>query len=306
MAHVTGGVGEASPAPVVSLCRAGRECRRLVAVAAAVAGIAGMAGCGVVSTALRADPPGVVVDADAVPLHRSRLVLHVARPLAGAAGRPLVVFASGDGGWFGRAIDMFRAIAAHGYPVVGFSSRAFLHIERPGAGPLDARQLAADYSAVIAKARRAGGTGAAAPVILAGWSRGAAFSAIAATEPGLTGVRGVVAVGLADGEDLRIDDDASDDGPAEAGGTRVWPWLPYQRLRMPGAPPAAVIQAEHDDYLPAARARALFGPDAPTRRFWDVPARNHRFDGGRAALSQALGDALAWVEAAARDAGVGE
>ncbi|MEZ5291975.1 MAG: AcvB/VirJ family lysyl-phosphatidylglycerol hydrolase [Vicinamibacterales bacterium] len=304
MAHLTGGVGEERPASMVSAPRGWAPRRPAIALVAVAAAIGGAPGCGVF-TAFRADPPGVVVLTDAVALHGDRLTLHVARPLDDAPVKPLVVFASGDGGWFGRAIDMFRAIAAHGYPVVGFSSRAFLRIERPGHGPLDARHLAADYAALIARAKRAEHAPDTASVILAGWSRGAAFSAIAATEPGLHGIRGVVAIGLADGEDLRIGDEASDDGPGDAGGTRVWPWLPYQRLRTPGAPPAVVIQAEHDDYLPAARARALFGPDAPTRRFQAIDARNHRFDGGRAALYDALGDALAWVEAAARDAAAG-
>jgi len=58
---------------------------------------------------------------------------------------------------------------------------------------------------------------------------------------------------------------------------------------------SVVIQASGDHYLPAAQARALFGPDSPTRRFLTIDARNHRFNGGESAFSAALVEAVAWV-----------
>jgi hypothetical protein len=56
-----------------------------------------------------------------------------------------------------------------------------------------------------------------------------------------------------------------------------------------------VIQASHDGYLAAARARELFGADTPARRLLAIEARNHRFDGGKQALTSALAEALDWV-----------
>ena len=44
----------------------------------------------------------------------------------------LVLYASGDGGWFGAAVDMFTAIAANGFYAVGLSSRSLLHHKRSG------------------------------------------------------------------------------------------------------------------------------------------------------------------------------
>ena len=51
-------------------------------------------------------------------------------------------------------------------------------------------------------------------------------------------------------------------------------------------------------------ARALFGADSATRRFYSVDANNHRFSGGRQAFGTALSDALRFVVDAARSANV--
>jgi hypothetical protein len=209
----------------------------------------------------------------------------------------LVVYATGDGGWFGAASDMFRSIAREGYATVGFSSRAFLRIERPRNAPLNARRLADDYAVILARARQALGVAAGPTAILTGWSRGAAFSAIAASEPALDGqLLGVIAIGLDRGEDLTVDgpQDETDEGSASDPG-RHWPLEPYARLKDIGTLRCAVIQSTHDNYLPAARARVLFGPDSPTRRFYSVEASNHRFSGGEDAFVAALASALSWT-----------
>ncbi len=232
-----------------------------------------------------------------VALHGTSLDLHVAVPPA-PVSQTIVVYATGDGGWFGAAVGMFHAIAAQGYRTVGFSSRAFLRLERPRHEALNPRQLAADYDAILGAARTALGLPPATPVILTGWSRGAAFAALAGSEPALgPHTAGVVAIGLAADENLQIDEGDSDDGPgaSPADGTRVL--LPYARLRQLGSVRSAVIQAERDDYLAAAQSRQLFGADTATRRLYAVPATNHRFSGQHAAFVAALADALAWVDA---------
>jgi hypothetical protein len=191
---------------------------------------------------------------------------------------------------------MFRTIAAAGYPVAGFSSRAFLHVERPNRAALNPHQLAADYAAIAASSRAAFALPPDAPVILTGWSRGAGFAALAGSEPALPHVRGIVAIGLSDGEDLRVDEDATDDDGQPGGPIRVWPYAPYARLRAMPSMRTAVVQATGDAYLPAAKARPLLDPDDALRRFYEVPARNHRFGGARDAFDAALVDALAWVD----------
>ena len=267
-------------------------------VLALAAALGATAGCSVASTALHAAPPrdtrGFTSD---VMLHGTALELHLAVPSA-LASETVVVYATGDGGWFGAAVDMFQAIAGRGYRTAGFSSRAFLRIERPPHAALNARQLAADYATILTRARLALGVPAEAPVILAGWSRGAALAAIAGSEPDLRPhPRGVVAIGLSADEDLKVDDDDdADDGPGVSSRRGARSLQPYARLHSLAPRRCAVIQAEHDDYLPA--AQALFGPDTRARRMYAVSARNHRFSGGHDAFVAALTKALSWVDVA--------
>lgn len=230
-------------------------------------------------------------------LHGKPLELHVTTPRTPAADDVVVLYASGDGGWFGTAVDMFRRIGQAGYLAVGFSSRAFLKIERPGGTLVSAAQLAAEYGHILALARRTLGLDATSRAVLTGWSRGAAFSVLVASEPApADSLLGVVAIGLAEGEGLEIKsaEDETDDGGTSPG-TRRRPFDTYARIARLGPLPCAVIQATHDDYLPAPRARQLFGPDTPLRRFYAVDARNHRFSGGKAAFDAAFVDALRWV-----------
>ena len=61
-----------------------------------------------------------------VVLHGKPLELHLTAPSTPVAPQAIVLYASGDGGWFGTAVDMFKQIGDAGYFAVGFSSRAFL------------------------------------------------------------------------------------------------------------------------------------------------------------------------------------
>ena len=229
-------------------------------------------------------------------LHRQRLELHVAVPASPRHPDLIVVYASGDGGWFGTAIDQWREIARAGYVSVGFSARSFLRITRPDGATLNSFRLATEYQHIVQDARTALGWPAPPRVILAGWSRGAAFAVLAGGElPLRNELAGVVAIGLAEGEDLTVDGDGDDTDDGQASTIeRRWPFDTYARvLQLPA--PCAVIQATHDNYLPSAEARRRFGPDTATRRFYEVEAKNHRFSGGSAAFSSALLGALKWI-----------
>jgi len=68
-----------------------------------------------------------------IAVHGGRLSLHLAsQQTPASASLPLVLYASGDGGWFGAAVGMFHTIAAGGYPTVGFSSKELMHLEPVG------------------------------------------------------------------------------------------------------------------------------------------------------------------------------
>lgn len=237
-----------------------------------------------------------------IELHGKPLDLHLSRPSVPAAADTVVLYASGDGGWFGAAVDMFHTIGQAGYYAVGFSSRAFLRIQRPR-GALDARQLADEYEQILAEARRALHLDPSTRAILTGWSRGAAFAVIVGSEPiERHELRGIVAIGLSEGEDLQVSgsDDDGDDGSATPGRVRGGPFEPYARIGRMGDLPCAVIQATRDNYLPAATARAMFGQDTPVRRFYAVTARNHRFSGGQEIFDRALLAAIDWIVSTSR------
>lgn len=239
-----------------------------------------------------------------MPLQGGRLELHLSRPVRPApdAADLLVLYASGDGGWFGAAPDMFREIANAGYYTVGFSSRAFLKLERPRGPLVSVSQLVTDYQDILKEAREDLALPPTSPVVLTGWSRGAAFAVLVGSEMRSgSPVDGVLAIGLTSGENLQLagPDEEDDDGDAGPGNDATapagrWPFSPYAAIaRM--HQPCVVIQATHDNYLPAERARALFGPDQPHRRLYEVDARNHRFSGGKAAFNAALSSGLRWI-----------
>lgn len=241
---------------------------------------------------------------DAAPLEQQRVAtildgarveLHVLRPLTAASPRqPLVIFASGDGGWFGAAVGMFETIAAAGYPVAGVSSKKLLRgIRQPG-HPLLASRLREAYGEIIEAARTATDSPETGDVILAGWSRGASISVIVGAEHPKETVAGIVAIGLAADENLNVDLESDEEG--EPGSSVVNGIDTYELSRaIPGR--VAVIQSSGDGYLSAARAQTLFGVDSSGRHFYEVPASNHRFSGGAVAFRQALHDALGWVSA---------
>jgi hypothetical protein len=245
------------------------------------------------------EPAGVERSASVI-LHGKALDLHLSAPLGGPTVDALVLYASGDGGWFGAAVDMFHRIGGAGYYTVGFSAKAFLKIDRRPDTPMNAEQLAAEYVQILDTARRDLHLQPGTEVILTGWSRGAAFAVLAASAQGAPrGLRGVLAIGLSEGEDLEINGpaDESDDGVATEAHDH-WPFEPYALMALLPFR-CAVIQATQDNFLVAARARTLFGSDTEKRRLYAVDARNHRFSGGKDAFDRALIDALGWITSSA-------
>jgi hypothetical protein len=238
-----------------------------------------------------------------VDVHGMPLTLHFATLTPPAATpAPLVLYASGDGGWFGTATGMFRAIAAGGFPTVGFSSRAFMKIEQAAPGPLTVARIAESYGAVLDAARGALALPSDVPIVLSGWSRGASLAVIAAASGALDQpVAGVVAIGLPRDERLDVeptdDDDPGDDPPAAThhGHAPAREIEMYPLIARVAPRRRAVVQATHDKYLGAADARALFGPDTDRARFFTIDARNHRFGGAGDTLERALIDAVTWA-----------
>jgi pimeloyl-ACP methyl ester carboxylesterase len=247
--------------------------------------------CGFVFSGCAAHVPQALPDV-LVGLNGHTLRLHLAN--AGApASQPLLVFVSGDGGMHRKDLDAYRHLASWGYPTAGFDARDYVTHLGTESNTTTPDRLAADYARIIDTARRTLRLAADHPVVLVGVSRGAGLSVVAA--PHLRpAVEGVVVVALTREEEY----------------VRWYRRLPllrepravmvnvYEYLSQLGDLPLAVIQSTRDHYLPAAAARALFGPDSTRRHFEAIDARNHSFAGARTRLYSAMRSALEWVESA--------
>src|SRR5262245_20974717 len=101
---------------------------------------------------------------------------------SGSGTAAAVLFLPGDGGWRGAAVGMAQTIASWGYDVYGFDTRKYLEANSREAVALSRDTLASDIRCV---AEQIAGVGRK-PVLLVGWSQGAAM-AIAAAAGGKAG-----------------------------------------------------------------------------------------------------------------------
>jgi hypothetical protein len=239
-----------------------------------------------------------------VDVHDEALTLHLASPRTPpSASTPLVLYASGDGGWFGAAVGMFHTIAGSGLPAAGFSTKAFMRIEQRWSKPLSVAHVVEGYQRVIDAARAQLRLPPDAPVVLAGWSRGAALGVLVASSREVDRqVIGLVAIGLAADEELDIkgdsDEDAGEGSQVPAGGSddlHARSIAMYPLLSQIAPRRVVVIQSSGDGYLSGARARELFGADSTMSRLVVVDARNHRFNGGESTFASALIEAVDWI-----------
>jgi len=222
--------------------------------------------------------PGPIADRRIV-VNDHPLRLHFSRGARGA-DHPLLVYATGDGGWHRKDLAAYHRLVAFDYPTVGFDARDYVTHLGAGETTTPAR-LAADYERIIAAAKETLGLPPDYPVVLVGVSRGAGLSVVAAGQDALRpSIAGVLAVALTKEEEYV-------EVPERVG---VYDYLP--RL---ADTPIAVVQSTRDRYLPAAAARALFGADTPYRWFQPVEARDHSFGGARAQLYDAMERSLNWL-----------
>ncbi|HUU33983.1 MAG TPA: alpha/beta hydrolase [Vicinamibacterales bacterium] len=199
-----------------------------------------------------------------VMLHGSSLDLHFASPIAPVSDT-VVVYASGDGGWFGAAIEMFHAIAPE---------------DEPG-----------DYRVLAEFAQQ----GSAQRPILVGVSEGAGLSLLAATDP-LTkaAIGGVIGLGLPDVNELGwrwkdamiylthgVPNEPTFSTTAVAG--RVAP------------APLAAIHSTRDEFVPVAEVERVMAAANEPKRLWVVEAADHRFSNNLTEFDRRLFEALTWV-----------
>jgi pimeloyl-ACP methyl ester carboxylesterase len=225
-----------------------------------------------------------------VTLNNHPLRLHFGN--AGAAvSRPLLVYATGDGGMHRKDLATYRQLVATGDPIVGFDAHDYVKHLGTGSATTTPERLAADYRQIIERARQALGVDVGRAIVLIGVSRGAGLAVVAAG--GLhQAISGVVAIALTHEEEyvrwyrhLPLPHDGHQPEMVDV----------YEYLGQVRDLPIAVIQSTHDKYLPAAEARIQFGPDSPFRWLQPIEANNHNFAGARDRMYEAMKSALTWV-----------
>src|SRR5262249_56469102 len=100
-----------------------------------------------------------------------------------AAHQALVLFTSGDGGWSPFCADVAAHIAATGLTVVGVDAKSYLVNFATPKKPLSPEDIVHDYDAIARLAIAQPGVDGKAPVVLAGWSLGAGYSVLVASQP---------------------------------------------------------------------------------------------------------------------------
>jgi virulence protein VirJ len=206
----------------------------------------------------------------------------------------LILFASGDAGYFGVSGDVIEHLAEQGYFLVTYDARQLVAREKKSRTRARIAELAALYDTMLVDARRSLGIPDRVPVIVTGYSRGATLVVLSAALEALRHhLAGAVAIALTRHADYlerpRRDDPLSSVMVDEKGRFQTYPAIPSA-----GSLPFALIQGTEDSYIQAPEARRLFGPDTPRRRFYEVHG-DHTFGGARDTLMRDLDDALEWI-----------
>jgi type IV secretory pathway VirJ component len=224
---------------------------------------------------------------DTLDIRGQQQQLHLYGPREGIP----VILSSGDLGWAGFVVQVAEFLAAQGYYVVGFNSRAYLTSFTTRDSSLSLRDIPGDYGTLIEYSRKK----AAAKPILAGISEGAGLSVLAASDRGLKErIQGVLGLGLPNQIELG------------------WKWQDFTIWITKKAPkepsfmvvdiiaavspaPLAEIHSTHDEFLPLEQAKSMFALAKDPKKMWVVEASNHRFGDNRNDLDRCILEALRWI-----------
>jgi len=205
-----------------------------------------------------------------------------------ARNQPLVLFTSGDGGWSPFCADIAAHIAATGITVVGIDAKSYLVNFASPQKPLSPEDLSRDYGAIARAAITQPGVDDKAPLVLAGWSLGAGYSVIAASQQEFSvPLSRVIAISLpAHGEMAWR--------PADAiiyfthGTPREKVFEAEQYLKQLKQTPIIFLNATNDKNAPLREAQSLYEATPGAKRFYAVKASGHRFEGGEQEFYQDL------------------
>jgi dienelactone hydrolase len=260
----------------------------------AVACLVALAGCANLGARLSSKPGAYTVTVQ--PVHAPHRDIHATyvRPEQDRHRGYLVMFVTGDDGWFGTSRAVFAHLADEGYTLAGFSAPEALDGVDESERVSTAR-AAQGLKELYAQAKQHLGLPDATPIVMVGFSRGASAVAFTAVHPELRGgIKGAVAIALTrEAEYLHASESERQLGIQVDELDRI---QLYPTLKLLGSTPFAVIQSTNDSYVPAAESRQLLGADTPTLRLYQIEAEDHGFSDARDQLMQDLDEALRWIE----------
>jgi dienelactone hydrolase len=197
-----------------------------------------------------------------------------------ATNQPLVLFTSGDGGWSPFCADIAAHIASTGMTVVGIDIKEYLVNFASSQKPVSAEELTRDYNAIAALSITRPGVNNKAPLVLAGWSIGAGYSVLVASQPEFSNrVDRVVAISLPIYNELAWK-------PTDAliyithGTPREKVFDAHQYLQKPNLARVVFLNATDDDTSPLTDARSLFKSAVGSKQLYTIRASGHHFEGG--------------------------
>jgi dienelactone hydrolase len=205
-----------------------------------------------------------------------------------ATNQPLVLFTSGDGGWSPFCADIAAHIASTGITVVGVDAKEYLVNFATPKNPISTEQLTRDYDAIARLSIAQPGIDSKTPLVLAGWSLGAGYSVIVASQPEFSvPVKRVVAISLPLYGELAW-------RPADAviyithGTPHEKVFDARQYLKKLNQTPIVFLNATNDDTAPFREAQSLYEATPGAKRLYAVKASGHHFEGGEKEFYQDL------------------
>jgi dienelactone hydrolase len=205
-------------------------------------------------------------------------------------GNPVIV-SSGDGGWLHLAPHVAERLAAAGFFVVGFDTKAYLEGFTSQTSALMPEEEPADYRVLVDYAAK----GTTKKPVLIGVSEGAGLSVLAATDPiTKAAISGVIGLGLPDVNELG------------------WKWkdaVIYLTHAVPKEPtfstaaiidkvsplPIVAIHSTHDEFVPLSEAQRTLDRANPPKKLCVIEASDHRFSNNLAEFNRRLLEAIQWV-----------
>lgn len=197
-----------------------------------------------------------------------------------ATNQPLVLFTSGDGGWSPFCADIAAHIAATGITVVGIDIKSYLVNFASPQKPVSAEDLTRDYDTIARLAIARPGVDVKTPLTLAGWSLGAGYSVIVATQPEFSlPISRVVAISLPMYGELAW-------RPSDSiiyfthGTPNEKVFDVHQYLKKLKGTPIVFLNAMNDKNAPFHEAQSLYEVTPGAKRLYAVKATGHHFEGG--------------------------